>query len=548
MNFLGGSYRSTDPTRNGREVRVVEILSHAKSEIETTFANDPLTRLALLRQIGAAYSGLGLVDESITTLEQVVGEQAGSAQPPNEESILAAHDFASALNTNGEFDRAFSLISDVLDQAIELAGADSEIAIKVLTTKAQISLNMDGGEAAIPMYEQILKYHEASSDIEPIDSLKVQAYLGDALLATGKTDEAQQLLSESASGIEALLGANHPKTLAVKDSLASALRINKDYAALTPLRSEIATATATIMGPEHPQAIQAKHNYASNLLSAGRAAEALPIFQEVLKTSEAVYGKDNLYYAVSLQSLAAAYVRNGQRELAQDIYPVCYEQFKSLLGFDHARTSSCIRAYRANLRRSQKWERLEAFLEIVVNDHRAHSDDDDPMTWIRRGYLSTSRVFSDPKKAGEMLEFADDLFAFLDSSEKANRPQLTATIFHGIFVEALLATEQYETSLPLLERFIEVGGKPDADPGSFNLSRLFGAIVFAKLDHPERAAAIIGELTPEKLDPETLDGYQRDIIPEWLSQVRELANDDKSPLATQRERISEIQQQIIASR
>ena len=548
VEFLGGTYRSPDPTKNGRDVRVVEILSQAESEIETTFANDPVTRRALLRQIGAAYSGLGLVDESIATLQVIVDEHAASDLPPSEESILSSHDLAIALQTNGEFDRALSLISEVLKQATDFAGAESKLAVKVLTTKAQISQSIDGGVLAIPMYQQILDRLGESADADPIESLNIQAYLGDALLATGKAEEAQQLLTTTAREIEALVGANHPSTLAVKNTLANALRVNRNYDDLTPLRAEIASATAVIMGPKHPKTIEAKHNYAANLMSAGKADEAIPIVKEVLKTTEEVFGKDNLYFAVPSKSLAAAYELNGQPEMAQDIYEFCYEQFKSLIGLDHARTRSCISAYRANLRKTREWKRLEVFLKKVADDQRAYSGDDDSTTWIYRGFHFAAIVFSDPQQSTAMLEFADEFFEFFGHSEEANQPQRTASIFHGIFIEALLATGQHETALPLLERYVELGGLPEADSASFNFSRLLGAIIYAKCDQTVRAADLLSELTEEKFDPEILDGYQRHVMPDWLSHVLELAEDDQTPLSGQRDRIEELQEQIIASR
>ncbi len=59
-NFLVDAFRSPDPSRDGKEIKVVEMLDRAVEKVDQEFADDPVIRGRLLDALGNTYLGLGL--------------------------------------------------------------------------------------------------------------------------------------------------------------------------------------------------------------------------------------------------------------------------------------------------------------------------------------------------------------------------------------------------------------------------------------------------------------------------------------------------------
>ena len=60
-NFLVDAFRSPDPTQDGRQVKVADVLDRAAARIQQGFAGSSVTKAALLDALGTTYVGLGLL-------------------------------------------------------------------------------------------------------------------------------------------------------------------------------------------------------------------------------------------------------------------------------------------------------------------------------------------------------------------------------------------------------------------------------------------------------------------------------------------------------
>ena len=68
--FLVEAFRSPDPSQDGREVKVVDVLDRASERLDKEFAGSQATRGALLHALGPTYHGLGLYDRAIGRARQ----------------------------------------------------------------------------------------------------------------------------------------------------------------------------------------------------------------------------------------------------------------------------------------------------------------------------------------------------------------------------------------------------------------------------------------------------------------------------------------------
>src|SRR6185436_18492441 len=68
--FLVDAFRSPDPSLDGRQIKVAELLDRAVTQLDDGFAGDPKIRAELLDAVGQTYHGLSLFTEAISVHER----------------------------------------------------------------------------------------------------------------------------------------------------------------------------------------------------------------------------------------------------------------------------------------------------------------------------------------------------------------------------------------------------------------------------------------------------------------------------------------------
>jgi tetratricopeptide (TPR) repeat protein len=178
--FLVEAFRSPDPTLDGLQVKVADVLDRASGRLDQPFAGSQATRGALLRALGATYRGLGLYDKAVNlhTKARAVCEAALGSDHP-----------------------------DTLQSRNSLAIA-----------------YFDAGRLpeAIALHEATLKLREARLGPDHPDTVMSRHNLANAYFAAGRTAEAIALHQATLELMESKLSPDHPDTLASRSSLAAA--------------------------------------------------------------------------------------------------------------------------------------------------------------------------------------------------------------------------------------------------------------------------------------------------------------------------------------
>ncbi len=87
--FMLGVFRSPDPTKDGREIRVVELLDNAVRKLETELADQPDLRAKLQATLAKTYYGLGLYREAVRLQEQVRDYHLAATGPQHFDTMEA---------------------------------------------------------------------------------------------------------------------------------------------------------------------------------------------------------------------------------------------------------------------------------------------------------------------------------------------------------------------------------------------------------------------------------------------------------------------------
>ncbi len=93
--------------------------------------------------------------------------------------------------------------------------------------------------------------------------------------------------------MSALYGPDHPKTWAAANSLSGTLIAQGKYEEAESLVSDVLERATNVLGPEHTRTLNAMGNYALILQHQGRIDEAEALFRTIIEVSEKISGPEH---------------------------------------------------------------------------------------------------------------------------------------------------------------------------------------------------------------------------------------------------------------
>jgi tetratricopeptide (TPR) repeat protein len=111
---------------------------------------------------------------------------------------------------------------------------------------------------------------------------------------------------------EAVLGKEHPDTLASMNNLALALKSQGKYDEAEAMFQQALEGSQTVLGKEHPDTLTSMNNLAGVLERQGKYGEAEAMFQQVLEGFQRVLGKEHPDTLTSMDNLALVLESQGK--------------------------------------------------------------------------------------------------------------------------------------------------------------------------------------------------------------------------------------------
>jgi tetratricopeptide (TPR) repeat protein len=240
--FLTEAFRSPDPSQDGRQVKVADLLDRAVKKLEKEFAGSTAIKGALLHALGTTYLGLGLYDKAVETLKRAGDIRAVALGAAHPDTLASRNDLA---------------------EAYRAAGRTAE---------------------AIALHEANLKLLESKPGSNPLDALASRINLANAYSSAGRIAEAIALLDPALKLLESKLGPDHPSTLLSRNNLASAYREEGRTAEAIALLETTLKLQEQKLGAVHPDTLLSRYNLAIAYRDAGRTAEAIALLEATLSS------------------------------------------------------------------------------------------------------------------------------------------------------------------------------------------------------------------------------------------------------------------------
>ena len=260
--FLQNMLSAADPTRDGRDVRVVDVLDRAAERLGKELQGQSEIEAELRTTLASTYQSLGLFDASV-----------------------------------GHARRALELRQQLF------GSNDVKVATSLIDLGRALSERGDYPDAERPLRQGLATLTRLGRG-ETLNAADGHRYLGDVLNETGKYEDAEREFRTSIGLYRRVIPNDDEHVARALDDLATSLGYRQQYAAAEPLHREALAILRRVRGPEHLEVAQTLHNVAGVLDWQGRFDEAEKFYREALAIELKLLGENHSKVVLTRTSLA----------------------------------------------------------------------------------------------------------------------------------------------------------------------------------------------------------------------------------------------------
>ena len=133
-------------------------------------------------------------------------------------------------------------------------------------------------------------------------------------------DEAMEIYNEVLQQRRAVLGDDHPDTLATMNNVASILVNKGNFKTALEIYEQVLQQEKEVLGEDHPSTLTTMTNLGSVLSNQANYDAAMEIYKEVLQQQKAVLGEDHSSTLITMNNLASVHDSQGNDEAALEIH------------------------------------------------------------------------------------------------------------------------------------------------------------------------------------------------------------------------------------
>ncbi len=354
--FLNNMLASADPSQDGRDVKVVDVLDKAVAGIDETFLDKPEIESALRSTIGNTYRRLGMLDKARTELTkslELLDRKLGRDHP---DTLFVLHRVANVYQDLGDASRAERLLREAFEKRRRVLGDDDPNTLDSMNSLAQVLQERGRLDEAETLFRSALERRRRVLGQDHKDTLISMNDLAGVLMVQGKLAEAEPLCRQALELQRRLLGDDHVDTLVSINDLAAVLKRQGRLAEAMPLYRQSYEGLRRVLGEDHMDTLITLNNLAGALRQLGRSDEATPLAKQVVQIAERTLPANSWYTAMFKAGYASCLVNLRRYPEAEEQLEPAYETVRAELGDEHAYTIGIIKA---TIELYEKWQQPE---------------------------------------------------------------------------------------------------------------------------------------------------------------------------------------------
>ena len=404
-SFLSKTLSSVDPSEQGRDVTVRQILDASAGSIGEEFSDQPLVEARLRHTIGRTYLGLGVFDAASEQLERAKDIRLQRLGLEHTDTLATLTELAEVYRIQERYEQSMELFDRALLASQNVLGADHKATLDLLLTRTQVLEDFDRIDEAEGQIRLVLDRRLVALGPHHADTALTKRRLGGLLLRRGKYEEAEPLLRAALEYFRANKGRTHPETCESLNAVAGLEEALGRFREAESLFRELVEINREVFGEEHPTYGQSLRSLASNLWESGNYSESEALFREVLAIYENVYGPDHMEVANTLRYLATTLSKDERAEEAEKMSRRALEIYRTKSGLKSADTAMALNDLAQLLLRLEQFDEAESLAREAIEVNVSIHGDVHPDTIMMRENLGGVFVKrGQPEKAAPIVQ------------------------------------------------------------------------------------------------------------------------------------------------
>jgi len=375
--FLRDLLTAADPSRDGSDVKLIDLLNRADEKIEKTFAGQPEVEAILRNTIASTFVSLGLYDQARLHREKELEIKRELYGDENPVTLEALFNLGTALHFQGEFAKAEEIYRQALEAYRRNMGGEHQNTLRLMGNLGMVlqelgkyteaetwmretlelqrrvfvkehvdTLFTMSNLAAVyhsqgryadaeEMYRKALNIQRRVLGKEHTDTLATLLTLANVMRDRGVYEEAEKYVREILNIRSRLLGEEHPKTLVLLEELATIFVFQGKFSKAEEMVKKALECQRRVLGQHHPATLDSSGTLAGILHDEGRFPEAEAYFRETLDFQRKVLGEEHPKTLGTMHRLASVLLDQGKDGEAEKLYQEAIEAQRRLLGEEH---------------------------------------------------------------------------------------------------------------------------------------------------------------------------------------------------------------------
>ena len=335
--FVNDMLASPDPVKDGRDVKVVEVLGAASDEAARALASRPRSLAAVQNTLGSSYAQLGLFEEGLACHRAAEAASLGLGRE-SDEHLTARAGIAACLTELSRADEALPIAQEVVAIRVRVAGPDDPRTLDAETVLGTCLDELGRSAEAEPIKRRVAEGYRALRGPDDPDSILSLNNLAMCFHRQGKIKECTAALEEVLAAQRRLKGGDTPHSVMTAVNLASTYKVQGRLDDAAALLEGAYAESARIWGEEHSQTLVASNNYADLLMARGELARAEPILLRTLEVRRRVNGPLHEKTLGVLSNVGTLYRNKGDDAAAGPYFREAAEGAMATLGPRHRST------------------------------------------------------------------------------------------------------------------------------------------------------------------------------------------------------------------
>ncbi len=341
--FMSRMFASADPSIEGRDVKVVDILDQAVGRVHDDFADRPDIEAGIRSTVGNTYRSLGLYDKAKEQLTLAVEMATSEFGPDHPTTLTTVNNLGNLHQDMGDPTAAEPLFRQTLEKRRRVLPPDDPETLTSINNLALVLQEQGRLDEAEPLFREALERRRRVLGDDHADTLVSMNNYAGLLVGLERHDEAEPIFRETLEAQRRMLGGGHPDTLASLNDLAVVLNSqDKREEALMYYKEALAGYRAA-SGEDHLDTLIALYNVTGVLRRLERTDEALRHSAELLTRAERSLPADSWYTSMFRGQRGFVLVQAERFEEAEPLLLRSYAEVKSILGERHPYTLSAVR-------------------------------------------------------------------------------------------------------------------------------------------------------------------------------------------------------------